>query len=172
MTERYYRWPNNDLDISQKIEHLRARAKLLEATAITLDEGPPYRETGVSCLADLYASFAGCLELFAKQLPIKRSDRVVLLKAPKCDGNWAASKHFLIEGALGTVKMVDVDYLMRHWTVYVVFDNESWIPAHDLPPAHKKGDVVPVPEERRHVYGFSPEYVTVVNRPPSWEKPA
>jgi len=172
MSDRYYRWPSNSLDIVEKIAHLRTRANILNNAASVLGEGTIYQETGISCLADLYASFASCLELFEKQLPIKKGDRVVLVKAPKCEGNWGQSKHFLIEGALGTVKMVDVDYLMRHWTVYVSFDDESWVPTFDQPPQFMKGDKVPVSEEDRHVYGFAPEYVMVVNRPPSWEKHA
>jgi hypothetical protein len=171
MSDRYYRWPSNSLDIVEKIAHLRTRANILNNAASVLGEGTIYQDTGISCLADLYASFAGCLELFEKQLPIKKGDRVVLVKAPKCEGNWSHSKHFLVEGALGTVKMVDVDYLMRDWSVYVSFDDESWIPSSDLPPL-LKGVPVPTPEDQRHVFGLSPEYVTVVSRPPSWEKPA
>lgn len=159
MTDRYYRWPSNQLDVQDKIAHLRERAVALGEAVTKLQEGGPYNVTGLSALADLYASFAGCLALFADQLPYKRGDRVRIVKAPKCEGGWAASKHFLVVGAIGTVALVEVDYLMRDWHVSVCFDDESWIASADYPPDIKKGDMTPVPPERRHVYGLSPSYV-------------
>jgi hypothetical protein len=163
MTERYYRWPSNQGDVQDKIAHLRERAVTLSEAATKLQEGGPYHNTGLSSLADLYASFAGCLALLAKQLPYNRGDRVRLVKAPKCEGGWNASKHFLVVGAIGTVEAVEIDYLMHDWSVSVRFDDESWVASNDFPPHHRKGDVVPVPPERRHVYGFGPSYVERLN---------
>lgn len=159
MTDRYYRWPPHQLDIQDKIAHLRERARTLGEVATTIGEGSSNRETGISCLADLYASFAGSLALFAEQLPFKRGDRVRLVKAPTCEGGWTVSKHFLVVGAIGTVKTVKVDYLMRDWSVAVSFDSESWIASDHYPSLHQKGEVVPVPPERRHTYCLAPAYV-------------
>lgn len=132
MTDRYYRWPSNQLDIQDKITHLRERARVLGEAATSLGESMR-NDTTLSTLADLYTSFAGCLALFAGQLPFKRGDRVRLVKAPRCEGGWADSKHFLVVGAIGTVALVEVDYLMRDWSVAVSFDDESWIASHNLP---------------------------------------
>lgn len=164
MTDRYYKWPNQQLDVQDKVVHLRDRARLLGEASAVLNEGSAYRDTALSTLADLYASFAGCLELFAGQLPLKRGDRVRLVDAPPCEGGWAASKHFLVAGAVGTVERVEIDYLMRDWWVAVCFDDESWIASCDGLD-HKKGEVVPVPPERRHTYGLSPARVARIENP-------
>lgn len=155
VTDRYYRWPSSQLDVQDKIRHLRERAQVLGDAATTLGEGG---DTSISVLANLYSSFAGCLSLLAAQLPYKQGDRVRLVKAPKCEGGWQGSKHFLVKGAIGTIKLVEIDYLMRDWSVYISFDDESWIASWDSS-EHRKGNMVPIPVADRHLYGFSPTYV-------------
>lgn len=157
MSNLYYSFSNADLDVQQKVEHLRKRSDALKA-AHTASPDDYIKQT-----AAIYASFAGCMELLAKQLPYKAGDRVRLTKAPKCEGGWAESKHFLVEGAVGTIKAVGIDYLMRNWSVYVEFDDESWIPSTDYAD-HKKGVPVPVDPDHRHVYGFAPHYIAAVEQ--------
>lgn len=150
MTALYYRFPGSLEDIHAKVEHLRTRSAALcraadEAKCDTIRE-----------FAGLYASFAGCMELFAKTLPYKVGDRVRLVDPPPCEGGWATSKHFLIEGALGTVKIVSLDYLMRDWCVFVEFDDESHICTRagkhwETGIHYEVGDRIPTPPGRRHV---------------------
>ncbi len=159
MSELYYRFQNS-MDVSEKVSHLQERASALADIAVKLDGTA--QATGLSEFAALYSSFAGCLSLLASMLPYKKGDRVRLVKAPKCDGGWAHSKHFLVAGAVGTVKIVEIDYLMRGWSVFVEFDDETWIASTDSPgyggePPHKAGDRLPV--SSKHVYGFSPSFV-------------
>ena len=82
--------------------------------------------------------YIGCMAA-AKFQP---GDRVRLKEAPNCDNSWSHSKHFLIEGAVGTV--IEHDYRPdRGGYVYdVMFDNESRI---DM-----QGNVIPI--EKKHTY--------------------
>ena len=158
----YYSFPTHTMDIMEKVNHLRDRS---------LRIGNAATDTGcesVKDIAKLYESFAGCMSLLAAQLPYKKGDRVCLIKAPRCEGGWSSSKHFLIVGAVGTVKVVDVDYLMRDWAVYVEFDNESWICSWDYKHyetgvQYKAGDHIPVPSKDRHIYGFHPNFIEKIS---------
>ena len=84
--------------------------------------------------------------------PSKVGDRVMLKEAPDLDFNsgWQSSKHFLVRGALATVKNIDCG--PKGFAVQVIFDDESWI-KEDW--ATKTKEVVPMAEDRKHVYGFS-----------------
>ncbi len=152
MTDLYYRFPSSQTDIQVRIAHLRGRAEQLSKVAANLPDRV------VHDLACLYASFAGCMELLAKQLPYKAGDRVQLAKAPTCEGGWFGSKHFLVIGAVATVSFVELDHLMRHWTLYLTFDNESHVCGFAYE-GNKAGDLVPIPPERRHVFGFPDHFV-------------
>ncbi len=162
--DRYYAFPNHLADIQDRVAYLRTRSGVLAQAADQLEAG---QRTAITEIAELYASFAGCMALLAAQLPYKAEDRVRLVVAPACEGGWARAKHYLVVGALGTVKSVSLDYLMRDWCVYVEFDDESWIAPHDWPaygkePGHKKGDIIPCAAGQRHVYGLGPRYVEKV----------
>jgi hypothetical protein len=142
MSDLYYRFPYGSSDVQDKVKHLKDRADALSAVATKLDGVS--EQTMLTEMAKLYASFAGCMTLLAKQIPYKVGDRVFLVKAPKCEGGWASSKHFLVVGAPG--------------------DNESWIASTDFgkygdEPPRKAGDVIPVKPEDRHVFGFSRDYI-------------
>jgi len=65
--------------------------------------------------------------LFDRFAPFKTGDRVVLTVAPRCEGNWLSSAHFLIPGSAGEVE--SVDYRNGHFVAEVVFDRETWIDA-------------------------------------------
>lgn len=151
----YYAFPGHTMDVLAKAEHLRKRSDVLSKAAAAISE------PSLSELGKVYASFAGCMELLARQLSFKAGDPVRLTKAPKCDGGWKNSAHFLIAGAVGTIKAVEIDYLMRDWAVYVEFDDESHICsfAYD---GHAIGDVIPTEPGQRHVYGFKPSSVELL----------
>jgi hypothetical protein len=59
----------------------------------------------------------------------KVDDRVVLLRTPVITGEenwgWQRGKHFLVEGAAGTVK--DLGYSKHGFYYMIAFDNDSWI---------------------------------------------
>lgn len=59
--------------------------------------------------------------------PFKPGDRVRLLVTPeineKTSWGWLGAKHFLVKGALGTVK--HVDYSKGHFRADVIMDDES-----------------------------------------------
>lgn len=68
-------------------------------------------------------------ELFYKNLPIHKGDRVRLahsLKIGRGDG-WYPWRHFLVKGAVGTAHSVNINVLRDFTGVDVVFDNESWV---------------------------------------------
>ena len=167
MSERWYQFPGSDSSLQENIDHLKKRAEALNELASKLEGA--YQQSAITELTALYSSFAGCMALLAEQLPFKDGDRVRLVVAPECTGGWAPSKHFLVVGAVGTIKSVSIDYLMRDWSVNVEFDDESWIPSSDyVTSGHKKGVAVPVAPENRHVYGFSPRYVEKIETPKHW----
>lgn len=160
MPDLYYPFQGHASDIQQKAAHLHDRAKALVKAAGVSEEDSILR------LAQLYESFGACMDLLARQLPFKAGDRVRLTKAPKCEGGWKDSEHFLVLGAKATVISVVIDYLMRNWTLNLEFDDESHIAtfAYD---GYNKGDAIPTAKSQRHVYGFQP---TSVERLPDDEK--
>lgn len=166
MSTIYYDFPGHP-SLDDKIAHLRERAEFLSAALRPIDKDYSGHLGGAILeIAKLYSSFAGCMELFARTVPYRAGDRVRLLRAPKCEGGWASSRHFLVAGALATVKSVEIDYLMRDWSLYLEFDDESWIaPFDDYHLKYKRGDVIPTPPEDRHVYGFKPDWVEKVEPP-------
>ena len=89
---------------------------------------------------------------FAK---FKTGDRVEIAVTPDINNKeswgWMGSKHFLIEGARGTVKSCDYD---DGFSYSIMFDDESWV--HD-------GVVHPTPDSDKHLYHFKESSL----RPPS-----
>jgi hypothetical protein len=81
--------------------------------------------------------------------PHQPGDRVVLAQPPKItleeSWGWWPSRHFLIEGAAGTVKEIDWSGgRAGHYSCAIDFDDESWIDC--------KGVAQPVSPERHHVF--------------------
>jgi hypothetical protein len=162
MRDLYYSFPNM-ADVQEKVSHLRTRAAHLAKVAELTNE------QSFRSMAEVYTSFAGCMELLARQLPYKAGDRVRLVRAPDCNNGWASSRHFLVVGAVGTIKAIEIDYLMRDWAVFVEFDEESWLCSfehedHKTKRRVKVGDVVPTDPDKRHLYGFKPASVEHLNR--------
>ena len=87
--------------------------------------------------------------LFDRFAPFKVGDRVELIKTPiineKESWGWLSSKHFLVKGALATVK--DVDYEDGKFIVDVIFDEESWI--------DDKGKKRKIENKDKHTYCIS-----------------
>lgn len=87
--------------------------------------------------------------LISRYAPFKVGDRVRLTRTPNITENtapgWLGSKHFLVAGALCTVKQVEV-VPPADLRFAVAFDTESWIDRHGM-----EQQVEP---ERRHVYSF------------------
>ena len=150
MTELYYEFPAA-YSLRQKIDHLRRHSKALVECSSKLSSAD------LAIAAKLYTSFAASLELIESTIPYKEGDRVRIIKAPKCEGGWSRAKHFLVVGAIGTVKSVEIDYLMRDWHLDLEFETESWIPHADA-----VGVPVLVLPSERHVWGFRPESVEKV----------
>jgi hypothetical protein len=81
--------------------------------------------------------------------PYQPGDRVILARPPKItpeeSWGWMSSKHFLVKGAVGTVKEIDWSGGKNgHYSCAVDFDDESWI--------DRKGVAQPIPPERHHVF--------------------
>jgi hypothetical protein len=87
--------------------------------------------------------------LFTRFAPFQVGDQVRLIKSwlppeGRASG-WAGSKHFLVQGAKGTV--CGMDYSNGQFYADVRIDHQSWI--------DDKGVVYPIPPERWHTYGFA-----------------
>ena len=88
--------------------------------------------------------------LIANHAPFVPGQRVTLNYTPtineKTSWGWIGSKHFLVEGALATIK--EARFGSSGWSVDVEFDDDSWI--HPT----TKGRMYREPTER-HLYRFS-----------------
>lgn len=85
--------------------------------------------------------------------PAVVGDRVMLTKTPnitksKAPG-WMGSRHFLIRGAIATVREVSLD--TGGFCFQLMFDDESWL---------KDGVPQPIPEKDKHTYHFREDFVT------------
>lgn len=88
--------------------------------------------------------------LLSKYAPFHVGGRVFLTETPRieADSGWARSAHFLVRGAVGTIREVDVDG--RGFSAAVEFDDESWVCDFGA----DKGKVMPIEPECRHTYHF------------------
>lgn len=113
---------------------------------------------------DKYEGYAKAL--FERFAPFKPGDRVVLVETPvineKESWGWLGHKHYLVAGAVATVKAVD--YKDDQFIAEVVFDNESWLRTHGLdknnnwvtfnPPV-----LVPVEESKKGTFAFGEKWL-------------
>lgn len=81
-------------------------------------------------------------------LPVQVGDMVRLRKAPRCEGGWLRSKHFLIPGAIAEVK--SIDFCSGEFSAYLRFEDESWV--------DDAGVVHPTEPKDRHVFGLGLDY--------------
>jgi len=96
--------------------------------------------------------------LLARYAKFHVDDRVQLCRTPVINDTvapgWLGSKHFLVAGAHGTVR--DVDVRDGKFYYQVVFDTESWL--------DDKGGIRAVPPHERHTYCFSEGYLDAAVR--------
>lgn len=116
---------------------LKAAAMMREATDL-LSKGPLSYY-----LEELAASHELLMTRFA---PIKVGDRVRLTRVPNFESapGSVPSKHFLVVGALGTVRESSCG--RRGFRFSVEFDDESWI--------DRAGSVIPIEPKDRHTFSF------------------
>lgn len=90
-------------------------------------------------------------EMFSRFCPFKVGDRVRLTKTPAIErgSGWYGSRHFLVEGAIATVK--GCDWKKGKFVFDLEFDNESWVDS--------EGRIQSIAPERRHVFGFGEDWV-------------
>lgn len=94
--------------------------------------------------------------LFDRFAPWRAGDRVRLVRRidiPEGHG-WARARHFLVPGAEGIVRDVDLDPKTQRFTCSVAFDQESWI--------NQTGEICMVEEHRRSSYRMREGDVVVV----------
>lgn len=97
-------------------------------------------------LNEILESYAS---LFNRFCPYKVGDRVQLkedLDIPQ-DSGWYSSKHFLIKGAIATVR--EVGYRDDLFSFGLEFDNESWV-------HYRTGKIIPIEGYRKHLF-YLPE---------------
>jgi hypothetical protein len=120
-------------------EQLAKGLKLMQEALGLLSSGP--FDYTLKCL------LAARETLLTKYAPFKVGDRVELVATPTINEDtafgWMSAKHFLVRGAVGTVRESDV---RSNGTLafHVEFDDESWVDR----------DGVRRPVESKHVYCF------------------
>ncbi len=110
--------------------------------------------SGLSDLSYQFNKYANAYKLLlSKYAKFHVGDRVRLVLTPKISEadspGWIGSRHFLVVGACGEIR--DVDVRKDTFTYHVEFDSESWIDSN--------GVVNLVEPERRHTYNFSERYL-------------
>lgn len=88
-----------------------------------------------------------CYDLLIERFaPFKVGDRVLLTRTPeineKTAPGWIGSKHFLVKGAIGTVREVYCDG--KEFGFQIEFDDETWL--------DRDGKAQPV--SQKHTYHF------------------
>lgn len=96
------------------------------------------------------AQLRGIFTAVRKLLPCAEGGRVRLLKAPACNGGWSRSKHFLIVGAIATVR--SIEFVEGQFSANLVFDDETWID-------HKGNKRLP--DHKRHYRFALPDFETI-----------
>ena len=124
-----------------RLEKIREGFDLLDQGMRVLASGP----------IDYYIrNLVDCYELLLERFaPFHIGDRVILTKSPDIptDSGWNCARHFLVKGAVATVRMVEADN--KGFTAQVEFDDETWI--------DHKGERRRV--EYKHTYGFREDYL-------------
>lgn len=86
-----------------------------------------------------------------ERAPFHEGDRVSLKRAPEIgpESGWLGCKHFLVQGAVGTVRTVE--FYDSRFTFMVTFDDESWIDA--------EGKIRLANKDRPGHFSFSEDYL-------------
>jgi hypothetical protein len=101
------------------------------------------------------SKLTGCYDLLIDRFaPFKVGDTVELIQTPVISETeawgWMAGKHFLVEGARGVVREVDVDG--QGFRALVAFDDDSWI-------EHNTKIVHAIPPKDRGLYSFKERWL-------------
>lgn len=90
-------------------------------------------------------------EMFSRFCPFKAGDRVRLTKTPVIEegSGWHGSRHFLVEGAIATVRQCD--WRKGRFVFDLEFDDESWL--------DEKGEIYRVPSDRRRSFSFGESWL-------------
>jgi hypothetical protein len=122
----------------------KAMEKITEAQML-LQKGP--------CsyyVSEITGAYDYLMDRFA---PFKEGDRVMLKERPDpMPGGWAGSAHFLVRGALATVRSVDCT--PDGFVIAVIFDEESWIKTNWDKNGTQSTEVILMEPGRKHLYGF------------------
>lgn len=129
-------------------------ASLAEDLNAVMDKVHKYRSS--SYIYHLRCLIAAKNLLLNKYLPIKKGDRVKLVKNVNIDDapGWAGCKHFLVKGALATVANVEVrcsvakqiENYEESIAYDLIFDNESYI--------DHNGQLCMTEEDHKHTFCF------------------
>jgi len=119
-----------------------AMEKITEAQML-LQQGPT-----AYYVSEITGAYDYMMDKFA---PFKVGDRVMLKERPDpMPEGWQSSAHFLVRGALATVKEIDCG--SKGFTVHVEFDDESWIKVDQVTGTK---EIVMIEPDRKHHYCFS-----------------
>jgi hypothetical protein len=90
------------------------------------------------------------LKMYARFCPFAKGDRVALSKTPEIleGSGWFYAKHFLVKGALATVRSTDFRDGLFHFSL--VFDNDSCI-------HYRTGEIIPA--DPKYIFRFSEKWI-------------
>lgn len=134
---------NRSLEAWDKMLALRDAAKSMAKAVEAVSGGTMVEEDIRDALRMLFTRFA----------PFRVGDRVRLTETPeisdKVSWGWLGGKHFLVKGALATVREVNVRD--DQFLVGLIFDDDSWV--------DRDGKRHPVAEKERGAYTFRERFI-------------
>jgi hypothetical protein len=127
-------------------ENFKQGLEMLKDAQKLMDKGPV-----TFYMEKLVGAYEYMIERFC---PFKKGDRIELAVTPKItsDSGWYGCRHFLIEGAKGTIYSTECG--KNGFSFLVQFDDESYIDC--------KGVITPI--EDKHVFYVSEESLRKVGR--------
>lgn len=122
--------------------------QMKEADRIWCDEVDPRRSGHIPYPLKIALEMVDGL---IERSPFHEGDRVSLKRTPEIgpDSGWRGCKHFLVQGAVGTVRTVE--FYGGNFTFLVTFDDESWIDA--------EGKIHLANKDRPGHFSFSEDYL-------------
>jgi hypothetical protein len=125
---------------------IREAARLIKQGMAILDGGP---------LEYYLERLSRCYDFLLTLAPLQPGTRVMLTETPviteRESSGWYGSKHFLVQGALATVRAVHADH--DGFSYDVEFDEDSWID-HDTKEIHYREAA------ERGLFHFRPKWLT------------
>lgn len=125
---------------------IREAASLIKQGMSILDGGP---------LEFYLERLSRCYDFLLTLAPLQPGARITLAATPVITelerSGWWGARHFLVEGAVGTIRAVHAD--ADGFSYDVEFDDDSWIETHSKT-VHKR------PPEARGFFHFKPKWLT------------